>query len=41
MLFAFFIVIPSLGLLSLVIGMIYFYRSDQADREEHIRNGTD
>lgn len=36
-----FVVLPLLGLSSLVIGMIYFYRKDQADGEEHIHNGTD
>ena len=36
-----FVVLPLLGLFCLVIGMIYFYRKNQADREEHIRNGTD
>ncbi len=36
-----FVVLPLLGLLSLVIGMIYFYRKNQADGEEHIHNGTD
>ncbi len=36
-----FLVLPLLGLSSLVIGMIYFYRKNQADGEEHIHNGTD
>ena len=36
-----FVVLPLLGLFSLVIGMIYAYRKNQADEEEHVRNGTD
>ena len=36
-----FLVLPLLCLFSLVIGMIYTYRKNQADGEEHIRNGTD
>ena len=35
-----FVVLPLLCLFSLVIGMIYAYRKNQADGEEHIRNGT-
>ena len=33
--------LPLLCLFSLVMGMIYAYRKNQADEEEHIRNGTD
>ena len=36
-----FVGLPLLGLFSLVIGMLYAYRKNQADGEEHIRNGTD
>ena len=36
-----FVVLPLLCLFSLVIGMIYAYWKNQADGEEHIRNGTD
>ena len=35
------VVLPLLCLFSLVMGMIYAYRKNQADGEEHIRNGTD
>ena len=36
-----FVGLPLLCLFSLVMGMIYAYRKNQADGEEHIRNGTD
>lgn len=36
-----FVVLPLLGLSSLIIGMIYLYRKNQADGEEHIHNGTE
>ena len=36
-----FVVLPLLCLFSLVMGMIYAYRKNQAEGEEHIRNGTD
>ena len=39
--FLFLFVVLLLCLFSLIIGMIYFYRKNQADGEEHIRNGTD
>ena len=36
-----FVVLPVLCLVSLVVGMIYTYRTNQSDGEEHVRNGAD